>query len=154
MNERAASPRRIYPPIFLLLASLLMIGLHKVAPGRQLVDGPERYWGIVPMGVGVWIAILVNAMFRRAGTTIKPFQESSALVTSGPFRFSRNPIYLGMVVFLAGLGMLLGSLTPLLIVPAFVLLIDRRFIRAEEIMLARTFSADYDQYRQRVRRWM
>lgn len=154
MSEPTASPRRIYPPIYLALASLLMIGLHKLAPGKQLVDWPQRYWGIVPMGIGVWIAILVNVMFRRAGTTIKPFQESSALVVSGPFRFSRNPIYLGMAAFLVGLGMLLGSLTPFLVVPAFVLLIDRRFIRAEEAMLARTFGAQYDAYRTRIRRWL
>jgi protein-S-isoprenylcysteine O-methyltransferase Ste14 len=147
-------PRRIYPPAYLALAALLMVGLHLLVPIRQLVEGPYRYLGFLPLATGLGMAIWVNAMFQHAGTTIKPFEESSALVVGGPFGFSRNPIYLGMVVFLLGIGVLLGSVTPLLVIPIFVLIIDRRIIRAEEVMLARTFGAEYDAYRGRVRRWI
>jgi protein-S-isoprenylcysteine O-methyltransferase Ste14 len=152
-SEGINKPRRMYPPLYLGIAILVMLGLHSLAPMRQLIDWPHRYWGLLPMVVGICLGISVNAMFRRVGTTIKPFEESSNLVVGGPFRFSRNPVYLGMAFLLVGLGVLLGSLTPLLVIPAFVLIIDRRFIRAEETMLARTFGAQYDVYRARVRRW-
>lgn len=147
-------PKFLYPPIYLLLALILMIVLDQIAPWVNLIASPLRYLGIVLMGVGLGPALWVNAKFKRAGTTIKPFEESSTLVVEGPFRLSRNPIYLGMVIFLLGLAILLGSLTPFLVVTAFAILIDRRFIRVEEAMLSRTFGAPYDDYRRRVRRWL
>jgi protein-S-isoprenylcysteine O-methyltransferase Ste14 len=89
-----------------------------------------------------------------AQTTIKPYETSSALVTGGPYRFSRNPIYLGMVLFLVGLNLGLGSWSPLLAIPAFAFIIERRFIRAEEAALLRRFGDEYETYRRRVRRWI
>jgi len=150
----AQTPKRIYPPVYFGAAVLLMIGLHLAAPFTRLSNAPLRYLGLIPMVLGSWLVIWVNTMFRRAGTTIKPFQESSALVESGPFRFTRNPIYLGMVVFLLGHAIFLGSLAPFLVIPIFAVLIDRRFIRAEEAMLAERFGAQFDSYTRRVRRWV
>jgi protein-S-isoprenylcysteine O-methyltransferase Ste14 len=153
-GEGGEEKRRFYPPAYLGLAALLMVGLHLLVPITQLVQGPYRYLGFLLLAAGLGIVIWVNAMFQHAGTTIKPFEESSALVVGGPFRYSRNPIYVGMVVFLLGVGVLLGSLTPLLVIPIFAFIIQRRFIHAEEAMLARTFGAHYDEYRARVRRWI
>ena len=144
----------VYPPTFLLLAIILMIALDRLAPWRDVIDSPLRYIGIVLMLAGVIPVLWVDSTFKRRGTTIKPFEESSALVTHGPFRISRNPIYLSMVIFLLGLAILLGSLTPVIVVALFAILIDRRFIRAEEAMLSRTFGASFDDYRRRVRRWI
>lgn len=115
---------------------------------------PMSYWGVVPMVVGVCLVLWVNVKFRRAGTPIKPFEVSTALVVDGPFRVTRNPIYLGMVLFLFGVAMLLGSVTPILVVPLFALVIDRRFVRMEEAMLAKAFGPSYDAYKDRVRRWL
>jgi protein-S-isoprenylcysteine O-methyltransferase Ste14 len=98
----------------------------------------------------LWVA----GIFDRAGTTIKPFEESSALVTTGPFRVSRNPVYLGMVLGLLGVAVLAGSLSPFLVIPLFAVLIDRRFIQAEEAQLERTFGASYVAYKSQVRRWL
>ncbi len=145
---------RMYPPMYLGLSILLMCALHHFVPVKQLVDWPGRYWGLVPMVVGLLIGLTARIMFARIGTTIKPFQESSKLVTSGPFRFSRNPIYLSMTMLLVGIGMLLGSVTPFLVIPVFFLIIDKRFIPVEEAMLAQTFGAEFDAYRGRVRRWL
>ena len=131
-----------------------MVGLHRIAPVKAIIPDAIRYFGAIPLVIGVWIGLWVNQMFRRAGTTIKPFQESSKLVLEGPFRVTRNPIYLGMTLALTGVAILLGSLVPFLVVPFFAFLIDRRFIRAEEAMLARTFGAEFDDYSRRVRRWL
>jgi protein-S-isoprenylcysteine O-methyltransferase Ste14 len=154
-SEISLPPKKpVYPPVFFLLAIILMVALDRFAPGTVWMHWPLRYAGIALMLAGLVPALVVNLMFKREQTTIKPFEESSKLVTRGPFRVSRNPIYLGMVVFLLGLGILLGSVAPFIVVPLFVLLIDRRFIRAEEAMLARTFGASFEDYRRRVRRWV
>jgi protein-S-isoprenylcysteine O-methyltransferase Ste14 len=154
MNHHEKKPRRMYPPMYLALAILLMIGLHRVAPLRQIIGWPWRYLGVIPFAIGLWLVLWVNAIFRRVGTTIKPFEESSALVTQGPFRVSRNPIYLGMAIALFGVAVLLGSITPFLVVPAFAFLINARYIRAEEVVLAKTFGRPFDDYKERVRRWL
>lgn len=153
-GEHIKGPRRMYPPMYLGIAVLLMVGLHYVAPGKQIIPRPFRYLGVVPFAIGLWLILWVNAIFRRVGTTIKPFEESSVLVVEGPFRISRNPIYLGMLLALFGVGVLLGSLTPLLMVPTFAFLLDARFIRAEEGILTKTFGRRFEDYMSRVRRWL
>jgi len=142
------------PPVYLLAAVLLMCALHRFAPGRVVVPAPYRYLGAVPL-LGGLATIAWGAMtLRRAGTTIKPFQPSSALVVDGFYRWSRNPIYVAMAVALVGLALLLGSLTPWVVVPLFAWTIDRRFVRAEEAMLAAAFGDRYAAYKARVRRWL
>jgi protein-S-isoprenylcysteine O-methyltransferase Ste14 len=106
------------------------------------------------LALGAALVLWPAGLFNRAGTTIRPFERSSALVVSGPYRLSRNPIYLGMATMLAGVGVLAGSLTPFLVVPAFMGLIEMRFIRKEEAMLQEAFGAEYAAYRARVRRWI
>jgi protein-S-isoprenylcysteine O-methyltransferase Ste14 len=140
--------------VILTLAIVLRLVLHATIPIRRVVAGPWRWTGVPLLGVGVAVVLWVAAMFRRAGTTIRPFETSSALVARGPFRLSRNPIYLGMVVFLLGVALLAGSLSPFLVIPVFAWILDRRFIRAEEAILAKTFGPAYDTYRGRVRRWI
>jgi protein-S-isoprenylcysteine O-methyltransferase Ste14 len=85
---------------------------------------------------------------------VKPLEESSALVTSGVYGLSRHPMYLGFVVLLAGVAILLRSLTPWLGVPALAVVLDRTFIVPEEGMLANRFGREWEQYKGRVRRWL
>jgi len=106
------------------------------------------------MGMGLGIVFWARSLFTKVGTTVKPFQESSELVVKGPFNVTRNPMYLSMVVFLLGLGILLGSFTPFLVIPIFIWIITQRFIRVEERMLEQRFGASYLAYRARVRRWI
>ncbi|MCB0182563.1 MAG: isoprenylcysteine carboxylmethyltransferase family protein, partial [Anaerolineae bacterium] len=82
------------------------------------------------------------------------FEESTALVTGGLYQVSRNPMYLGMVLILAGVAILLGSLTPFGVIPVVIILLNRNFIRFEEQSLAQTFGPRWVEYRQRVRRWV
>ncbi len=146
--------RRIFPPFWLLIAVVLMTVLHFVVPLRVLVPMPFSLSGIVFLLTGLSIFGWASRTIFRAKTTIIPFRESSSLVTDGPFRVSRNPIYLAMVLALLGLATLYGSFTPFIVVPAFAMIIDRVFIVAEERMLQTTFDDDYEAYCRRVRRWI
>ncbi|MEL7459374.1 MAG: isoprenylcysteine carboxylmethyltransferase family protein [Pseudomonadota bacterium] len=122
--------------------------------------------GGVPVGsLGAWIgggfvalglALMAAALwaFWRADTTPIPHQQPDAMITTGIFAFTRNPIYLGDALVFAGVGLSNGAILTLIIVPGFVWLIDRRFIRAEEARLAAGFPETWPTYKHRVRRWI
>lgn len=154
MPQDSQPPRRVLPPVYFLLSLLLMVVLHAVLPIAHIVSGPIRYLGILLVLIGVSTALWARRLFARAGTTIKPFQESTDLVLEGPFRISRNPMYLSMILVLIGTALLLGSLSPWFVVPILALILDRRFIRAEERMLEHTFGESYRSYQSHVRRWL
>ncbi len=142
------------PPVYLLAAIAAMVALHFLFPGKQLLNAPWRWAGAVPIVVGLGLVLWVAAVFRRRKTTIKPGDVSSSLVTNGPFRVSRNPIYLGMTSILIGTALALGSLVPWLVVPVFVVLVGYNVIPVEEAMLAEAFGQSYADYRAKVRRWI
>lgn len=131
-----------------------MVAVHFLLPRPQIIAWPYRWAGLALMAGGAALAASVIRLFRKAGTTVKPLERSTALITRGPFRVSRNPIYLGLVAILAGLATLLGTLAPWALVPAFIVIITQRFIQAEEKMLDETFGQEYRRYMQRVRRWL
>src|ERR1041385_2923300 len=108
---------RVLPPVYLALSIVVMVALHLLAPVRQLILWPWRWVGIAVMVIGLLLGLSVAIAFKRNKTTIKPGDVSTALVTSGAFRFSRNPIYLGMVLLLIGTALLLGSATPWIVIP-------------------------------------
>lgn len=145
---------RIMPPVYLLAAIIAMVALSYQFPGRQLIFGPGRWAGLVPIFAGLGLVVWVARLFSRHQTTIKPGAVSTSLLTNGPFRISRNPIYLGMTSVLVGTAIALGSLTPWLVVPVFVALIAWNVIPVEEAMLAEAFGPQYSQYRASVRRWI
>ena len=148
------APRRVYPPVYFLAALLALAGLHFLLPELRWLERPATYVGGLFVLVGLILALASSELFRRSGTTIKPFEPSTALVTSGPFRLSRNPMYLGMVLVLLGLAMLAGTVWPLPVIPLFIWLITRRFIVHEEQMMEQVFGDDYREYRRRTRRWI
>jgi protein-S-isoprenylcysteine O-methyltransferase Ste14 len=150
----ALKPPRILPPVYLLFAVLAMLGLAFGFPMRHGFLGPWRWVGLAPIAIGLGLGLWVASLFSRHGTTIKPGEVSSSLLTAGPFRFSRNPIYLGMVFLLIGTAIALDSLTPWFVIPVFVALIAVNVIPVEESMLAEAFGDQYASYRTRVRRWL
>ncbi|MGO9444853.1 MAG: methyltransferase family protein [Thiobacillaceae bacterium] len=143
------------PPVFLLAAIALMVALHFVVP---LAHVWATSWRIVFGGavlvVGVVLNLWADRLFTRAGTAVKPFEPSTALIESGPFSITRHPMYLGMTLILAGIALALGTLSPWLVVPVFVWQITVRFIGAEERKLEATFGRSYLEYKRRVRRWL
>jgi protein-S-isoprenylcysteine O-methyltransferase Ste14 len=146
--------QRIEPPSYLFAAMALMAMLHLLVPGAAIIGYPWQLLGSAPLLLGILLNLCADAAFKRHGTTVKPFEPSSTLITTGVFRVSRHPMYLGMVLILLGIAVLMGSVTPLLAVMAFAVLMDRRFIRIEERMLARQFGTAWQAYKQRVRRWL
>jgi len=149
-----ADGKKGMPPAYLLLTTLLMWGADQLAPGFLLFEAPQKYAGGLLILVGIFMVVWNATRFAKVGTTIKPFQESTFLLQRGLYRYSRNPIYLGMVAVLFGVAVVLGSLTSFLLIPFFVWVIQARFIVPEEQMLEQTFGEPYLQYKARVRRWI
>jgi protein-S-isoprenylcysteine O-methyltransferase Ste14 len=104
--------------------------------------------------IGVVLNLLVDRAFKKHDTTVKPFEASSALITDGVFKITRNPMYLGMILILFGVTMLLGSAAPFAVVFLLAALLDRVFIAPEEQNLEHTFGEQFLQYRKWVRRWI
>jgi protein-S-isoprenylcysteine O-methyltransferase Ste14 len=145
---------RVMPPVYLLAAILAMLLLHRLIPVYQWLAGPWRRIGWLVIIAGLAIGVATVRLFFRHKTAIRPGQVSTRLMTDGLFRFTRNPIYIGMTIILIGEAILLGSLTPLLAIPAFIWCIQVNIIPVEEAMLTEVFGEEYRQYQQRVRRWI
>ena len=109
--------------------------------------------GLLILG-GIALALWGVAVFRRAKTTILPFRASTAVVSDGPYRFTRNPMYVGMTLGYVGLSLLLNSAWPLILLPLVLFTMVKLVITREEAFLAATFGREYLDYRQRVRRWL
>ena len=142
------------PPAYFLVALAVMALLDYVVPVLPVFVSPCRYAGIALMALALALAGWAAFLFRRARTGIMPFSPATALVTRGPYRFTRNPMYLGLSGTLLGAAILMGSLTPFIVIPAFMALIADRFIGPEEAMLEKTFGSRYADYKSRVRRWL
>ena len=154
MKAQASTGWRILPPVYFLAALIVMACLHYALPGAQLIESPWRYLGAILVFAALCFLVWAAFLFWRAGTAIRPFEQSTALVVAGPYRVTRNPMYLAMVMTLLGTGILLGSAVPFVVVPLFVVLIERLFIRMEEAALETTFGQTYRDYKTKVRRWL
>ncbi len=108
------------------------------------------------VGFGVSIILFSIRKFYQAETTVLPqeMDHSTALVTGGIFRVSRNPMYLGMAAIIAGVGVGLGTWFTFLILPFFVFLITKFQIKPEEEALAKIFGEEFEDYKNKVRRWI
>ncbi|HPE60468.1 MAG TPA: isoprenylcysteine carboxylmethyltransferase family protein [Thiolinea sp.] len=146
----------IPPPVYALTAAALMWGLDRWLPLLHWLAEPWNRVGLVLIGLAAVADLWSLGLFFRARTTPNPMRPHKAreLVTTGLYRYSRNPMYLGMLVMLGGWWLYLGSLTPGLVLPLFVCIINQVQILPEEAVLAERFGAAYRNYRQRVRRWL
>ncbi|MFL6601293.1 MAG: methyltransferase family protein [Steroidobacteraceae bacterium] len=146
----------IPPPLVMLLAAALMWALHHWLPLGYLIAAPWNYFALVPVAIGRAITVAAGARFRQAKTTFDPSKpsEASSLVTNGVFRISRNPMYLGLVLLLVGWALWLGTVSPWLVLPLFVIVISVAHIVPEEQALEERFGETYLAYRHNVRRWI
>lgn len=145
------------PPVALALAVAgCMWAIAILFPSTD-VEVPWRVALSVGLaGAGAAAALAGVSAFRKASTTVNPTTPgaTSAIVASGIYRWSRNPMYLGFLLMLAGWGLFLGSLAAILFVPVFVLYMNRFQIAPEEKALSAKFGTQYGQYLQQVRRWL
>ncbi len=146
--------RTIYPPVWLLLAIIVIFICNEFYPGARFTSLAWQLVGGALILVGLYLLVSANGLFMRAGTEVIPFRPVSSLVTTGVYRRTRNPMYLGMVAVLLGLAITVGAATAMLVPPVFVAIIEWRFIRPEEAMLREAFPGEYPQYCARVRRWL
>jgi len=146
--------QRVLPPTCLCIAILLIVTVHLLFPGVTFKLIPWGILGLVPLGLGIILNLVADSVFKDKSTTVKPFQESKVLITTGVFSISRNPMYLGFILILTGIGLLLGSVTPFFIVLFFWFFLKQYYIVAEERMLEKQFQADWHIYRKKVRRWI
>lgn len=122
-------------------------GLHFGGAWADFVGG-------LLVGGGVVLMLLAFAEFRRHRTTVIPHNTPDALIQSGIFKRSRNPIYLGDALILAGLILRFDAVLSLPLIPIFVWVIEKRFVIPEENRMRRKFRADFARYEQKVRRWL
>lgn len=145
------------PPVAVALCAAVGMWLAALALPDASVG---LYWSAqVAMAfaaLGIVIALAGVAAFREAQTTVDPTtpQASSAIVASGVYRWSRNPMYVGFLLVLVGWGVHLSNAASALVVPLFVVYMNRFQIQPEERALAAKFGDDYTKYMQRVRRWV
>jgi len=144
----------ILPTTYLLVSLLIMIAIHIGFPSFRLIPIPWNLLGIFPLGIGVAVSTIAESQFHKVNTTVTPFKPSTTLVNDGMFRYSRNPMYLGFVLILIGIGLLLGSILPILIIPIFGVFIQVKFIRVEEEMMADSFGPAWQEYAKKTRRWV
>jgi protein-S-isoprenylcysteine O-methyltransferase Ste14 len=144
------------PPFIYVLGLVVAFFLNRAVPLRLAT--PEPRWMFLlgwALAIGGQIfAISGVVTFRRHRTAITPFLPATTIVTTGPYAMTRNPMYVGLTVFSAGVSLLLDTWWAFLLVAVAVLIIDRAVIGREERYLSSAFGAEYDAYRTRVRRWV
>jgi len=148
----------VFPPPFIYAGGLALgYVLHQLYPivlfgnaaagARKLVG-----WGLI----AVWVVLSGSAvfLFRRAGTSPIPMRPTTALVVRGPYRFTRNPMYVGLAALYLGITLLVNALWPLVLLPVVLIVVRRRVIAREEAYLEGKLGDEYRAYKARVRRWL
>jgi protein-S-isoprenylcysteine O-methyltransferase Ste14 len=145
---------RVPPPTYYVVAFLAGVALELAFPTDW--PSPGARIAVAVLGAGAWLALDGAAMmnFRRAGTSPGVMDPTTALVTSGPYRVTRNPMYLGMLFLYVAFAFAFGVMWALALIPAVILIIDRLVIAREEPFLERRFGQAYLDYRAQVRRWI
>lgn len=144
----------IAPPMTVFMFFLIGIALQRFVPLPGLPMGIGRTVGAVL--ALLWLLLLTWSLRRlwASGTSVLPLRPTTALVIEGPYRFTRNPMYVGLLLLYAGVACWFGLTWPLLLAPILVWVIDVWVIQREEQYLARKFGDEYRQYQRQVRRWL
>ena len=153
-----ANPGVKFPPPFLFVAGLLVAWLiqrrwsYSLLPGASAQPGEIAGWAALAIGIG--LILWAFATFLRQRTAIYPNQPATQIVRDGPYRWTRNPMYLSLTIIYLGLSLLMNSVVPILILPIVLLLLVRLVIRREERYLRSAFPEEYAAYCAEVRRWL
>ena len=147
---------RIPPPIAAVFFGLLIWGLSRLLSAHSLDPEIRQIIAMVLIGMAAAIDIWALFSFRQVKTTIDPRypHKSSSIVKSGIYRYTRNPMYLGLALILSALSVYLGAKFGFFIVAAFVLYMNEFQIKPEEDVLEKNFGEEYLAYKSKVRRWL
>ena len=144
---------KFYPPHYLLVLSLCMLltwYFGESSPKNLL----QIIFGLGLIGLGFLLAFNSIARFIRAKTGVVPFSESTTLITDGFYKYTRNPMYVGMNSFLLGLLIILNNPINFIFLAIFFFIVRNLFVIKEEVQMEETFGEDYLTYKGKVRRWL
>lgn len=145
---------KIRPPIVATAYLLIALLLDRVLPDPRIIDETYRFAGAVVFVIGLAVSVWAINVFRKIDTTHEPFGRPTALAVHGPYRLSRNPMYVGVALALVGIAIFTGRALFFLVPVAFIFTINSSHIPREEKLLQDIFGTAYDEFRQRVRRWL
>ena len=156
MTDKGPDNPRVFSPPPLLFASAVAGGalVDGALPGRSDLLGLPQFAGYAFALAGMTLIAASLGLFRRHRTRPEPWQPASALILSGLYRYSRNPMYLGMASLSLGCCIFFESKVAVLLVAGVVFFIDRFVVAREEAYLSRRFGSGYDEYKRQVRRWL
>lgn len=155
MSAERDAPGVVAPPPLIYAGGLAVgLGLDAALPSASLPRLLRTSLGWVLVVAGVVLLASFLAAFRRARTPVDPREATTTVVTSGPYRLSRNPAYLGMTLIYAGIAVLSQALWAFLALIVTLVVVDRGVIAREERYLGRKFGAEYLRYKARTRRWL
>ena len=145
---------KVKPPVYVVAALVAMLAAHMLIPIARIISFPRNLFGAVPFLLGATIVLQAFRLFDRNKTTAEPFNVPVTLVTSGPFRITRNPMYVGILLMLSGIACLFGTVGPWIVVPVLGVVFDVIFVRQEEERMETMFGDAYKRYKAQVRRWI
>ena len=145
---------RLNPPVIYQSFIILMIAIYFALPATRVIPFPANLAGIVVFLLGAYMASSAKKQFQNKNIPIRPQDTPTALDTDGAFRYTRNPMYLGIAIGLIGLAVLLRSYINFAFPVIFLVVMDVVFVRREEEMLENQLGDEYLAYKARVRRWI
>ncbi len=156
VHDKPDHPDVIAPPPLIYLGFLgVGLLLDQVWPVAAPVAASPRYWlALALFGVGLVIALAGFREFRRAKTNVNPHKPTTAIITGGPYAYTRNPLYVALALFHGAIAIALGNVWALLLLVPALLVIRYGVIAREERYLEAKFGAEYLAYKGRVRRWL
>lgn len=153
-DESAHSGVKFPPPLIYLGLLLAGLGIDWLMDLPPLGIPASWLLGAVPILAGIALLVAALGIFRRHDTPPEPWRPSSAFVGSGIYRWTRNPMYLGMALIYLGLAIGLESIGALILLPAALFIVQTQVIAREERYLDARFGEEYRAYKSRVRRWL
>lgn len=153
-EDRHGPGVRVHPPIIFGLSILCGIVLGNLYPLIMPFGLHGTLYGGIIITIAFAIALWALLEFHREGTDVRPDRPDSTLLTGGPYRFSRNPLYISLALVQITAAIWLDNLWILLLTPLSVIVISRYAIRREEHYLEKLFDQKYHDYKKRVRRWL
>ena len=153
-QDRPSISPMVHPPVVALMFIVIAYFLGRFVPVSFSTPAVLRYLGLALTFAGFLLGIGALIEFRKARTTLDPHGSAKQLVTSGIYRFTRNPIYLGFLLMVIGLPLNSGLYWGIVLAPLYIFMMNRLIIQHEEAYLERKFGNAYTGYTSRVRRWL
>jgi protein-S-isoprenylcysteine O-methyltransferase Ste14 len=144
----------IPPPLLYAIPLAVGLLLHRARPIVLMPRGAAVPLGLLLVALGLGLVGLAMASFLRARTSPIPVKPTTAIVETGPYRFTRNPMYVGLAALYLGVTLWVDSLWPVLFLPVALFAVQRFVIAREELYLEAKFGDQYRGYKARVRRWL